>query len=89
MGKRKKKKRGRCGSDQGLCETRVVRVWNGGTDQIRMGRQGRKRMKLIIKEKKRKKGVLLVCVTNLPVHMQGFQVPVVANVDGHMWITGR
>ena len=64
-------------------------MWNGGMDQIRMGRQGRKRMKLIIKEKKRKKDVLLVCATDLPARMQGFRVLVVANVDGHMWITGQ
>ena len=35
--KEKKKKEGRCGSDQGLCEMRVVCVWNRGMDQIGMG----------------------------------------------------
>ena len=48
-----------------------------GVDQIRMGRQGEKRMKLIIKERK-KRSILLVCVTNLPVRMQGFRIPVIA-----------
>ena len=53
--KEKKRKRGGCGSDQGLYETRVVCVWNGGMDQIGMGMQGKERMKLIIKGKKKKK----------------------------------
>ena len=59
-----------------------------GADQIEMGRQGKKRMKLIIKGRK-KGSILLVCAMDLPVHMQGFWVPVIANVDGHMQVTGQ
>ena len=62
-------------------------MWNGGADQIEMGRQGKKRMKLIIKERK-KRSILLVCATDPSARMQGFRVPVIANVDGHMRITG-
>ena len=62
-------------------------MWNGGVDQIEMGRQGKKRMKLVIKERK-KRSILLVCATDPPARMQGFRVLVIANVDGHMWITG-
>ena len=57
-----------------------------GADQIGMGRQGKKRMKLIIKEKR---NIVLVYATDLPVYVQGFWTLVIANVDGHMWITGR
>ena len=55
--KEKKRKRGGCGSDQGLYETRVVCVWNRGTDQIGMGMQGKGRDETNYKrkEKKRKK----------------------------------
>ena len=52
--------------------------------------RGKERMKLIAKgKKKRKKRKFLVYVTDLPVRMRGFWVPVIANVYGHMRITGR
>ena len=35
---------------------------------------------------KRKKNVLLVYTTDLPVCVQGFWIPVIANVDSHMQI---
>ena len=59
MGKRKEKKRerGRCGSDQGLCETRVVCMWNGGMDQIGMGMQGKGKNETNYKRKEKKKKV--------------------------------
>ena len=53
--KEKKRKRGGCGSDQGLYETRVVCVWNGGTDQIGMGMQGKGRDETNYKRKEKKK----------------------------------
>ena len=53
MGERKEKKR-KCGSDQGLYETRVVCVWNGGTDQIGMGMQGKGRDETNYKRKEEK-----------------------------------
>ena len=56
MGERKeKRKRGRCGSDQGLCETRVVCVWNGGMDQIGMGMQGKGKNETNYKRKGKEK----------------------------------
>ena len=88
MGERKEKKR-KCGSDQGLYETRVVCVWNGGTDQIGMGMQGKGRDETNYKRKEEEKGILLVYATDLPAHMQGFWVPVIANMYGHMRIIGR
>ena len=85
--KEKKRKRGGCGSDQGLYKTRVVCVWNGGTE---WECRGKERMKLIIKGKKRRrKSILLVYATDLPARMQGFWVLVIANVYGHMRITGQ
>ena len=55
-----------------------------------MGMQGKGKNETNYKKKeKKKKGVLLVYVTDLPAHMQGFWVLVIANVDGHMQITGR
>ena len=54
MGERKEKKR-KCGSDQGLYETRVVCVWNGGTDQIGMGMQGKGRDETNYKRKEKKR----------------------------------
>ena len=65
-------------------------MWNGGTDQIGMGMQGKGKNETNYKRKeKKKKGVLLVYATNLPARMQGFQVLVITNVDSHMQITGR
>ena len=88
--KEKKRKRGGCGSDQGIYETRVVCVWNGGTDQIGMGMQGKGRDETNCKRKeKKKKRIVLVYVTDLPVRMQGFWVLVIANVYGHVQITGQ
>ena len=52
--KEKKRKRGGCGSDQGLYEMRVVCVWNGGTDQIGMGMQGKGRDETNYKRKEKK-----------------------------------
>ena len=86
--KEKKRKRGGCGSDQGLYETRVVCMWNGGTDQIGMGMQGKGKDETNYKRKE-KKSILLVYVTNLPARMQGFWVLVIANMYSHMRITGR
>ena len=53
--KRKKRKRGGCGSDQGLYEMRVVCVWNGGMDQISMGMQGKGKNETNCKRKEEKK----------------------------------
>ena len=59
-------------------------------DQIGMGMQGKGKNETNYKRKekkeRKKKGVLLVYVTDLPVHMQGFQVPVIANVYSYMRI---
>ena len=41
------------------------------------------------RKEKKEKGVLLVYATDLPACMQGFRILVIANVDGHMRITGR
>ena len=51
--KEKKRKRGGCGSDQGLYETRVV-CGMGGWIKSEWECRGKERMKLIIKEKKKK-----------------------------------
>ena len=77
------------GEGEGVIRDCVKRGWSacgagGGSNRDR--RQGKKRMKLIIKEKR---NILLVYATNLPAHMQGFRIPVIANVDGHMRITGQ
>ena len=53
--KEKKRKRGGCGSDQGLYEMRVVCVWNGGTDQIGMGMQGKGKNETNYKRKEKQK----------------------------------
>ena len=81
---------GRNGEGEVVIRDCVKRGWSacgagGGSNQD--GKAGEEKNETNYKRKKRKK--LLVYTTDLPARVQRFRVPVIANVDGHMRITGR